>query len=68
MFGMQYGATPGFSGIGGPQLTPQSSFGGSLGFPQQQVSPQGFFGNLLGQVGQPLGSAIGSMLSVARVV
>src|SRR5258708_26670359 len=26
----------------------------------QQFAPQGFFGNLLGQVGAPLGSAIGS--------
>ena len=28
----------------------------------QQLAPQGFFGNLLGQIGQPLGSAIGGML------
>jgi hypothetical protein len=28
---------------------------------QQQLAPQGFFGNLLGQVGQPLGGAIGGL-------
>ena len=28
---------------------------------QQQLAPQGFFGNLLGQIGQPLGSAIGGI-------
>ena len=28
---------------------------------QQQIAPQGFFGNLLGQVGQPLGGAIGGI-------
>jgi hypothetical protein len=28
---------------------------------QQQLAPQGFFGNLLGQIGQPLGGALGSM-------
>ena len=28
---------------------------------QQQLAPQGFFGNLLGQVGAPLGGAIGSI-------
>ncbi len=28
---------------------------------QQQMAPQGFFGNLLGQVGQPLGGAIGGI-------
>ncbi|HEY0585415.1 MAG TPA: hypothetical protein VGD52_04740 [Pseudoduganella sp.] len=28
---------------------------------QQQLSPQGWFGNLIGQVGQPLGGAIGGM-------
>ena len=27
----------------------------------QQLAPQGFFGNLLGQIGQPLGSAIGGI-------
>jgi len=36
-----------------PQFTQQGQFG-------QQLAPQGFFGNLLGQVGQPLGTAIGS--------
>ena len=29
--------------------------------PMQQLAPQGFFGNLLGQIGQPLGSAIGGI-------
>jgi subtilisin len=29
---------------------------------QGQLAPQGFFGNLLGQVGQPLGGAIGGLL------
>src|SRR5438105_13129595 len=28
----------------------------------QQLAPQGFFGNLLGQVGAPLGSVVGSAL------
>ena len=28
---------------------------------QQQIAPQGFFGNLLGQIGQPLGGAIGGI-------
>lgn len=28
---------------------------------QAQLAPQGFFGNLLGQIGQPLGGAIGSI-------
>lgn len=28
---------------------------------QQGLAPQGFFGNLLGQIGQPLGSAIGGI-------
>ncbi|RJG15023.1 hypothetical protein D3872_14985 [Massilia cavernae] len=28
---------------------------------QQQLAPQGWFGNLLGQVGQPLGGAIGGL-------
>ncbi|HEY0682029.1 MAG TPA: hypothetical protein VGD45_06845 [Steroidobacter sp.] len=28
---------------------------------QAQFAPQGFFGNLLGQIGQPLGGAIGSL-------
>lgn len=32
---------------------------------QQQYAPQGFFGNLLGQVGQPLGGAIGGMFGNA---
>jgi hypothetical protein len=31
-------------------------------YAQQQLDPQGFFGNLLGQVGRPLGSAVGGML------
>jgi hypothetical protein len=29
---------------------------------QAQLAPQGFFGNLLGQLGQPLGTAIGSLV------
>jgi hypothetical protein len=28
---------------------------------QAQLAPQGFFGNLLGQIGQPIGSAVGSL-------
>jgi len=28
---------------------------------QQQLSPQGWFGNVLGQIGQPLGGAIGGL-------
>jgi hypothetical protein len=28
---------------------------------QPQLAPQGFFGNLLGQIGQPIGSAVGSL-------
>jgi hypothetical protein len=32
---------------------------------QQQFAPQGFFGNLLGQVGQPLGGAIGGLFGNA---
>lgn len=32
---------------------------------QAQLAPQGFFGNLLGQIGQPLGNAIGGMLGNA---
>ncbi|KRB84946.1 hypothetical protein [Noviherbaspirillum sp. Root189] len=32
---------------------------------QAQLAPQGFFGNLLGQIGQPLGNAIGGMFGNA---
>jgi hypothetical protein len=34
---------------------------------QQQFAPQGWFGNLLGQVGQPLGTAIGSTFGNANL-
>jgi hypothetical protein len=34
---------------------------------QQQLAPAGFFGNLLGQVGQPLGSALGGLLGNRQI-
>ena len=42
------------------QQQQQQPFGGT-----QQLAPQGFFGNLLGQIGQPLGSAIGGVFGNA---
>ena len=34
---------------------------------QQQLSPQGWFGNLIGQIGQPLGSAVGSIFGQPHI-
>lgn len=34
---------------------------------QQQLSPQGWFGNLIGQIGQPLGSAVGGIFSQPHI-
>lgn len=34
---------------------------------QGQIAPQGWFGNLIGQVGQPLGSAIGGMFGNSQL-
>ena len=34
---------------------------------QQPLSPQGWFGNLIGQIGQPLGSAVGSILGQPHI-
>lgn len=43
------------------QIQSQQSQQGQQTTQGQQMAPQGFFGNLLGQVGQPLGGAIGSI-------
>src|SRR5919201_712011 len=40
---------------------------GGLGAPGGQLAPQGFFGNLLGQVGQPLGGAIGGLFGQSNL-
>jgi hypothetical protein len=34
---------------------------------QQQLSPQGWFGNLIGQIGQPLGGAIGGIFGQPHI-
>ena len=34
---------------------------------QQQLSPQGWFGNLIGQIGQPLGSAVGGIFGQPHI-
>ncbi len=34
---------------------------------QQQLSPQGWFGNLIGQIGQPVGSAVGSIFGQPHI-
>ena len=34
---------------------------------QQPLSPQGWFGNLIGQIGQPLGSAVGSIFGQPHI-
>ncbi len=34
---------------------------------QQQLTPQGWFGNLIGQIGQPLGSAVGSIFGQPHI-
>jgi outer membrane lipoprotein SlyB len=34
---------------------------------QQQLSPQGWFGNLIGQIGQPLGGAVGSIFGQPHI-
>jgi hypothetical protein len=53
---MQQAPTGGLGGwIPGAYGAAPQAFGGLL-------QPQGFFGNLLGQLGQPLGGAIGSIL------
>jgi hypothetical protein len=38
-----------------------------VGAQQGQIAPQGWFGNLIGQVGQPLGSAIGGLFGNSQL-